>query len=672
MAVAVDTAVASSFDTTTTTLTWSHTLAAGATDLVVGLTFSTFLTLTSVKVGTTALTQIGLVNNSGGTMDVVAYGLTNPPTGAQTITVVVSGTPSDSGPILGGSISFTGSSGYGTAFTASGSSATASATVTSTTSGNMMVGVQGNGNGTTSFTTASGTSRFLTNGDSNSGNGNVAGGTAASTGSLMAASWSITSSDWGVVAFEVKAASGGGSSSAPSQMPHRRKHPARGFLHRKARTAGPALPPQAVVTQFLVPEQPDYRRFNPWRGLPAKKARTAGPPLPPQPVLTQFLVPQQPAERLPKRWFLRRAYTSTPIPAQQDPYHGQTLPPQQPGRRRLFQPRARARVATPPQPVVQFLPPQQPTPLRRFQPRFRARQAQPVPAQIVVATVQALPPQQATPLRRFQPRFRARQAQPVPPQVIVQTVQALPPQQPTPLRRFQPRARARVATPPMPVVQLLPPQQPRPVRPAWLPRPRRFQAQPVVIVYHPQALPPQQPTPLRRFQPRFKARQSQPVPAQVIITPHPIPPQTFPHRWRWIPSLIRRAATQTRFPLQAPTTTVETGAIFNRLVRLTFTGADPSLEIPGPWTVNVHGAGLAQIFADDAMQIAIPNPIPYDSADGVRFYAADGFYDVVASYQGVTYTLVVQVVSGPPPTLKTQVGAYWLVYDSRPTGEPWQ
>lgn len=183
-------------------LTWTHVVGGTATDLVVGLANIDTTAMSSVKCGTTAMTLLGSVinNNTTGDGRTAAWGLTNPPTGSQTITASAANT---FGNIISVSMSFTGSNGYGTVSTGFGAGTSGSTTVSSTTSGNMVVGVLSCGS---AIISSGNTDRILNNVDVNTGYDNIDGATANSTGSAVTMSWSLNSDNWGCVAFEVKAA----------------------------------------------------------------------------------------------------------------------------------------------------------------------------------------------------------------------------------------------------------------------------------------------------------------------------------------------------------------------------------------------------------------------------------------------------------------------------------
>jgi hypothetical protein len=199
--------------TATTTLTWSHTCSGTNRYVLVGVSMGqnpdTSRTM-SATFGGTSMTSLGLVHSGGSTAGLVQlFGLVNPAAGASTVTVTASGTTDT---LSGGSMSFTGvdqTTPVGTAVTASGTGTALSATVASTTTGNMVAGTACTGT-STGITAVGNTSRWVKNVNGNTGAGNNAGETAAAGGSVSMTFTSGASDFWGVVAVEVKAAATGG------------------------------------------------------------------------------------------------------------------------------------------------------------------------------------------------------------------------------------------------------------------------------------------------------------------------------------------------------------------------------------------------------------------------------------------------------------------------------
>lgn len=137
----------------TNSFSWSHTIGSGANYIVVAFMQSTYQTPTSVKVGTTSCTLLAKeeITLSFG---VYLYGLASPPTGAQTIAVVL---PS-SVFFAGNSVAYKNVNSVGTGVNATGSGNPS----LGVTSGSLHrpVFIAGSNNGGGSFSSFSGTSRW--------------------------------------------------------------------------------------------------------------------------------------------------------------------------------------------------------------------------------------------------------------------------------------------------------------------------------------------------------------------------------------------------------------------------------------------------------------------------------------------------------------------------------
>ena len=185
-----------------TSTSWSHTCSGTNRVVVVGVAVGvnpSGSVTTSVTYGGTAMTSVGKVGSNNNTLGYVQlFSLVNPPTGASTVAVSASVVTY----ISGGSISFTGASGVGTAVTAFGSSTTPTATVTGTASGGMVVSAACCGS---PIASSAQTGRWLKNTNNNTAAGNGAGATAPAGGSVTM-SHTVTSDWWGIVAVEVLAA----------------------------------------------------------------------------------------------------------------------------------------------------------------------------------------------------------------------------------------------------------------------------------------------------------------------------------------------------------------------------------------------------------------------------------------------------------------------------------
>lgn len=201
----------SGFTSAATPYQWSHTLGAGATLLIVGVACGTDgNTLTVTAGGVPMTTNAGSNLWKRHTNDSTAgfgqiYVLPAPPTG--TITIAVSGATTGDR-ISGGSIALAGtpldSTAYGTPVSAVGSSASASVNVPTTASSSLVVAFMASGQGAGAVSGTS-TSRFVANGDTNSGAGNGAGQTAPGTGGSVTMSRALTSDFWAIFGIEVLA-----------------------------------------------------------------------------------------------------------------------------------------------------------------------------------------------------------------------------------------------------------------------------------------------------------------------------------------------------------------------------------------------------------------------------------------------------------------------------------
>jgi Protein of unknown function (DUF4038) len=193
-----------------TTLTWTHAAATGGVTILVGCALDApsdgAFTMTCTCDGA-SMTSLGRVESDAQTAGFLqVWSISGRSSGNHTILVTASGgTPDD---LSGGSISFSGAGGLGTAVTASGTSTTASAAVASNTNGNLIAGFVGVGD---TIVSSGNTSRFIQNNRGGAGDavGNAAGSTAPATGSSVTISWTLTSSGdpWAVLAVEVLPAS---------------------------------------------------------------------------------------------------------------------------------------------------------------------------------------------------------------------------------------------------------------------------------------------------------------------------------------------------------------------------------------------------------------------------------------------------------------------------------
>lgn len=224
MAVAFDAVGPSSAgasSSASTSLTWSHTCTGSNRALLVGVAMGkgtdTGISTTATYNGV-AMTSLGVIHTGGGTAGYVQlFGLANPASGANTVAITAAGgTP---GTLAGGSVSGTGvdqTTPFGTPVTVAspGAGTSISASVTGTTSGNMVVSVVADGSGGETATT--GTKRWNVFVDANSGAGSAAMSTIAAPGGTQAMSWTINNDFLGEIAVEVLAA---GASSGAATLP---------------------------------------------------------------------------------------------------------------------------------------------------------------------------------------------------------------------------------------------------------------------------------------------------------------------------------------------------------------------------------------------------------------------------------------------------------------------
>lgn len=197
-----------------TTLSWSHTVTGSNCAVLVGVACddaADSMTCTATC-NTTNMPSIGKVHTNNTTVGYIqVFGLAPVTAGSASIVVTATSAPTD---LNGGSLSFTGVSPtvpFGTVSAASsGNSGAATATVTSSTTGNIVAGFMASGQAITSASSPA-TSRFIENfkGGGGAGAGNSAGATSPSTGSAVTMTWALTSDYWAAVAVEVLAGASG-------------------------------------------------------------------------------------------------------------------------------------------------------------------------------------------------------------------------------------------------------------------------------------------------------------------------------------------------------------------------------------------------------------------------------------------------------------------------------
>jgi len=425
-------------------LTWTHVIAAGATDITIDFSTSTSTpTVSSVKVGSTSCTLVAKadVNGSGSDGEVYKYRLASPPTGSQTITVTMSAA-SD---MEAGSKSYTGGGSLGTPVTAHNPTGTAQNSVqvtVSTTSASSIVDMNAAAGSAFNASATTGTARWVGDQNPNSAAGNGCGVTAPGTAGSVTPAITLQggSTDfWGAVAVEILPSGGGAAPAMPSAgarraayrapaVPPTRRfrqllpvpaqlNPPYGFTEiTQRRQAAPrplsrrghvtfAVPPQ-LNPPFPFAEQAQRRQWP--RALSRRGRQAAHVPAQAHPV-TGLRQQQRPRGLLP-----RRGHGLTPVPAQQSAAPNPAITFQQPKHlRMLFQRRGRVAMPVPAQqsapanPALAFQPLRHP---RLLLPR-RGRGPVHVPGQQDAGPRQ----RQARPARLLLPR-RSRLAQPLPPQ----------------------------------------------------------------------------------------------------------------------------------------------------------------------------------------------------------------------------------------------------------------
>jgi hypothetical protein len=195
-----------------TTLSWTHTVGAGVSASNVVLVFvnvdgsSTAGLTCAVTYAGAAMTSLHAAETTTAGADqgyIQGFSKSGVATGAATVTVTVSGgTPAD---INAGSLSFDGVTGLGTAVVANADS-TPSITVSTATANGMVAGAIAAGGSITGVSGAA-TSRFIRNTSTTWSTGAIGGATAPGTGSNVTLTWADSSSTSDcLVAVEVQGA----------------------------------------------------------------------------------------------------------------------------------------------------------------------------------------------------------------------------------------------------------------------------------------------------------------------------------------------------------------------------------------------------------------------------------------------------------------------------------
>lgn len=191
------------------TVTWTHVVGSGTGRyLLVGFSLgaaaatATAATFTVTFAGST-MTQLAKVEayaSGGGNGEVFLYGLLNPTSGSGTVSITTSG----AGTITGGSLSFAGASGVGTAVSASGHSTTVSVSVTGASANNMVGAQIGAGS---ALSSTGNTQEYIATGNGSTSAGNSAGSVSASAAGTVTMTGTVSAADdWGVIAVEIIAA----------------------------------------------------------------------------------------------------------------------------------------------------------------------------------------------------------------------------------------------------------------------------------------------------------------------------------------------------------------------------------------------------------------------------------------------------------------------------------
>lgn len=196
-------------------ISWTHICGASATMLLVGVSYDDF-TFSTVTLGATyngvAMTSLGAVNSNNNTAGFIqVFYLLNPTPGSNS--VVVTRTAGSVAGMLGGSQSYTGSSGAPTVTTAFGNTTTPTVTVTSA-AGDMAAAFMCDGQG---FTAANQTLRYRRNDNTVTASGNIQGEDAAGAASVTLTGTTATADWWGAIGVNIPAGAG---AAAASLLPH--------------------------------------------------------------------------------------------------------------------------------------------------------------------------------------------------------------------------------------------------------------------------------------------------------------------------------------------------------------------------------------------------------------------------------------------------------------------
>lgn len=203
-------------NTSSASLSWSHTCGASASYLLVGVNQNNASDLAmSVTYNSVAMTSLSTEDEwqpAGGSGFLQLWGMANPPTGsAFTVAATVTGgTPTN---LSGGSVSLIGAGSLGTVFAGQNFSTAASAAVTGTVTGSLVVAFCGTANGGTFTVTAPGTQRI----SFNPGSVPMLGAQTSPGGGTVTPAWTTTNTPWAVLAVEVLA--GAAATPGPPRTP---------------------------------------------------------------------------------------------------------------------------------------------------------------------------------------------------------------------------------------------------------------------------------------------------------------------------------------------------------------------------------------------------------------------------------------------------------------------
>jgi hypothetical protein len=201
---------------TSSPLTWTFTNTAGTVlycGFVVTSSSGGTSTFTSASYNSVSMTALGAGQNwATNASKAKWFRLLSPATGANTVSLTWSGGSNPAA--LGGCISFTGndtSTPEGSEVKATGTGTAVDSGAVTSTSGNIIISVGGSGTtgATGSFTpTSPDVKTFFKAGSSTTSGDNLWGSTFTSSGASHNMKWTIPSDQWGIVAFEIKAAAG--------------------------------------------------------------------------------------------------------------------------------------------------------------------------------------------------------------------------------------------------------------------------------------------------------------------------------------------------------------------------------------------------------------------------------------------------------------------------------